>query len=54
MYKMLYGKNKDSSYKVWSIAVENNKNNKITISTISHGKMDGKQTTKEHSNEHLS
>lgn len=41
MYKMLYGKNKDGSYKVWSIAVEGNK------LTISHGKMNGKQTTKE-------
>lgn len=41
MFKMLYGTNKDGSYKVWSIAVDGNK------ITISHGKMDGKQTTKE-------
>ena len=41
MFKMLYGTNKDGSYKVWSIAVESNK------IIISHGKLDGKQTTKE-------
>lgn len=41
MFKMLYGTNKDGSYKVWSVAVEGNK------IIISHGKMDGKQTTKE-------
>lgn len=41
MYKMLYGTNKDGSYKTWSIAVEGNK------ITISHGKMGGKQTLKE-------
>ena len=38
---MLYGKDKKDGYKVWSIAVEGNK------ITISHGKIDGKQTTKE-------
>lgn len=38
---MLYGKDKKDGYKVWSIAVEGNK------ITISHGKMGGKQTTKE-------
>ena len=41
MYKMLYGKDKKDGYKVWSVAVDGNK------ITISHGKMGGKQTTKE-------
>lgn len=41
MFKTLYGTNKDGSYKVWSIAVEGN------IITISHGKLGGKQTSKD-------
>jgi len=41
MFKVLYGKDKKDGYKVWSVAAEGNK------ITISHGKMDGKQTTKE-------
>ena len=41
MFKTLYGTNKDGSYKVWSISVEGN-----TI-TISHGKLGGKQTSKD-------
>lgn len=41
MFKTLYGTNKNGGYKVWSIAVEGNK------LTISHGRMGGKQTTKE-------
>lgn len=40
MFKTLYGKNKDGSYKVWSISVEGN-----TI-TITHGKENGKMQTK--------
>ena len=43
MFKMLYGTNKNGSYKVWSVAVEGNKIN------ISHGKMGGKQQTQEYS-----
>lgn len=41
MFKMLYGKNKDGSHKVWSINVVDNK------IIISHGKLGGKQIVKE-------
>ena len=39
-FKTLYGKNKDGSFKVWSISVEGNK------ITITHGKENGKMQTK--------
>ena len=41
MFKMLYGKDKKDGYKVWMISA------KDSVIMITHGKMDGKQTTKE-------